>query len=119
MAVTALALITGSLAACPDDGNSANTGPTASATSKSAGTTSSETAPATTTPAADPAAEVDAALEYVQGLTPHYDLEVPGGVVLVAQGNAVGSFAFGEAELHPRRPMRTTDRFPLPATARP
>lgn len=61
------------------------------------------------------AAKADAAeiVEYIKKLTPHEDLSVPGGIFLITEGDTELAFAFGDAELEPPHPMKTTDRFPI------
>jgi len=61
----------------------------------------------------DPGAELDATVTHLQDMAVHHDLSIPGGVVLVATGDTVRSFAFGEAELRPKRAMKVTDRFAI------
>jgi D-alanyl-D-alanine carboxypeptidase len=76
---------------------------------------SAPSAPAGTTgqPSATGSDALGEVIDHVEVLAPHYDLSVPGGIVVVAEGEEIRSYAFGDARLHPRRPMRATDRFPI------
>lgn len=104
-----LALVVGVLTSCSGDQDAGTPAPTPTSSAVSEAASSDETS----AEPADPQAEVDAALAFVQEQAPHYDLSLPGGIVLVTEGGSTASFAFGEARLKPRRPMTVDAPFPI------
>lgn len=117
-AVASVALMVGSLVACaggsaPTDQQRLGT----AAASPSGDPTSEETSNETS--AGVDVADVTELVDYAERLAPHYDLSVPGGIVLVSTNGATDSFAFGDAQLRPSRPMTTGARFPIGSVTKP
>lgn len=108
-AVAGLTACTGSSRSGTNDSAPASTA--AGITSGASGSPSAETI-------TDVAAELDDVIAHIKLIAPHYDLSVPGGIVLVAQDSQVRSYAFGDARLHPRQPMRVGNRFPIASNSK-
>jgi D-alanyl-D-alanine carboxypeptidase len=104
MSLLALTLIGGWLCGCTGDGSQEKPAAVASTTASSAADDS------TTEP---DGVDLDELVAYTRTLVPHYDLSVPGGVVLITDGTEARGFAFGQTHLDPDRPMKATERFPV------
>src|SRR6188474_472787 len=64
-----------------------------------------------TSETADEGAQLDTVLEHSREIVPHYALQVPGVIVLVAQGGQSRELSVGNELLRPKTPMPTDGRF--------